>query len=249
MGYPQSQPRPNALAIPIVYEDDALVVVDKPPGIMTHRGFGDRSPALLQRARDALGVHLYPIHRLDRPTSGLVVFGRDPGAAAHLAWQFRLGLPRKRYIAWVRGRPPEFGVLDHPVPRAKDGPRLPARTAWCRHLLHAGYSLVEAAPRTGRYHQIRRHLKHMSAPILGDVRYGDGRHNRRVRTEYGLHRLALHAFQLVLDHPVTGRRLDLRAPVPPDLATALESWCPGALDHLPPGAGVQKALFRDGPAR
>lgn len=249
MGYPQSSHGSDAMKISIVFEDDALVVIDKPPGIMTHRGFGDRSPALLQHARDAVGARLHPIHRLDRPTSGLVVFGRGSHAAAHLARQFRLGLPRKRYIAWVRGRPPEFGVLDHPVPRTKDGPRVPARTAWCRHLVHAGYSLVEAAPRTGRYHQIRRHLKHMSAPILGDVRYGDGRHNRRVRAEHGLHRLALHAFQLVLDHPSDGRRLDLRSPLPADLAAALETWCPGAIDRLPPEAGGQKALFRDGPAR
>lgn len=237
------------MTISIVYQDDALVVVDKPPGIMTHRGFGDRTPALLQHVRDAVGAHLHPVHRLDRPTSGLVVFARDPGVAAVLARQFRHGLPRKRYLAWARGKPPEFGLLDYPVPRTKDGPRVAARTAWCRHRFHAGYSLVEAAPQTGRYHQIRRHLKHMSAPILGDVRYGDGRQNRRARAEHGLHRLALHAFQLVLQHPRDGRDLDLRAPVPPDLAAAIESWCPGSLAALPPAAIGEKGLFRGGPGR
>jgi len=176
---------------------------------------------------------VYPVHRLDRPTSGLVVFARHPEAAGHLAGQFREGLPRKRYLAWVRGRPPEFGVLDHPVPRSKDGPRVPARTAMCRLRSVGGYSLVEAAPATGRYHQIRRHLKHLSAPILGDVRYGDGRHNRRARAEYGLHRLALHAFRLEILHPEDGASVDFRAPVPRDLMTALERWDPQVRAHLP----------------
>lgn len=222
----------------VLYEDEALVAVDKPSGIMTHRGFGDRSPALLQRARDALGAHVFPVHRLDRPTSGVVVFARDPASARELARQFRFGLPRKRYLAWVRGRPPEFGVLDYPVPRAKDGPRVAARTSLCRHAFHEGYSLVEAAPATGRYHQIRRHLKHLSAPILGDVRYGDGRHNRRARAELGLHRLGLHAFRLVIAHPVTGERLDLRAPIPRDLADPLRRWSAEVAAWLPSEASL-----------
>lgn len=239
----EDEAQPGAWPLSVVYEDEALVVVDKPPGMQTHRGFGERAPALLQHAREAVGGWLHPMHRLDRPTSGLVVFARDPESAAHLAQQFREGVPNKRYVAWVRGRPPEFGVLDYPVPKTKDGARVPARTAWCRHHEHAGYSLVEAAPQTGRYHQIRRHLKHMSAPILGDVRYGDGRHNRRCRAELGLFRLALHAFRLVLRHPRDGAWLDLRAPLPPDLAQAVDRWCPGALARLPAEATGPKGLF------
>jgi tRNA pseudouridine65 synthase len=217
----------------VIHVDDALVVVDKASGLMTHRGFGEREPALLQKVRDTVGGSVFPVHRLDRPTSGVVAFARSSAAARHLTLQFRHGLPRKRYLAWVRGKPPEFGVLDHPVPRAKDGPRVPARTAMARLLFHAGYSLVEAAPATGRYHQIRRHLKHLSAPILGDVKYGDGRNNRFARAELGLHRLALHAFRLVLLHPDTDARMVFRAPLPADFRDPLERWFPGVGAHLP----------------
>lgn len=225
----------------LVYEDERLVVVDKPSGLMTHRGFGERGPALLQHVREQHGW-VHPVHRLDRPTSGLVAFARDPAAARDLARQFRLGLPRKRYLAWVRGKPGEFGILDYPVPRTKDGPRVPARTSLCRLLFHAGYSVVEAAPATGRYHQIRRHLKHLSAPILGDVRYGDGKRNRAARAELGLHRLALHAFRLVLRHPESGAELDLRSPLPPDYREPLERWRPDVAGFLPPEALATKGL-------
>ncbi len=219
-----------------VYRDDRIVGVDKPAGIQTHRGFGETEPALLQQVRDELDLRVHPCHRLDRPTSGIVVFALDPQAAAHLALQFRHAQVKKRYLAWVRGRPPEFGVLDHPVPRTKDGPRVPARTHFCRHHFRDGYSLMEAAPVTGRYHQIRRHMKHMSAPILGDVRYGDGRHNRRLRSEFGLHRLALHAFELELAHPDDDRALRLLSPLAPDLFASLCRWDSNIASRLPPSA-------------
>jgi tRNA pseudouridine65 synthase len=138
----------------------------------------------------------------------------------------------KRYIALVRGIPPEAGVIDHPVPRAPDGPRVPAVTEFRRLATFERYALVEALPRTGRLHQIRRHFKHISHPLIGDVRYGKGEHNRLFRDRFGLHRLALHALELAFDHPPAGRPLRIFAPVPEDLAGVL-----GAMGLPVPGAG------------
>jgi tRNA pseudouridine65 synthase len=121
----------------------------------------------------------------------------------------------------VRGAPPDEAVIDHAIPGSEDGPRVPAVTA-IRTLFRAGrYAVVAAAPRTGRLHQIRRHLKHLSCPLIGDVRYGKGEHNRLFRERHDLHRLALHARSLRLVHPVTGAPLCITAPVPADLAGAM----------------------------
>jgi tRNA pseudouridine65 synthase len=131
----------------------------------------------------------------------------------------------KRYLALVRGVPPEEGVVDHPVPRSEDGERVPAVT-WYRTLASskvARCSLVEARPRTGRFHQIRRHLKHLGHPLIGDVNYGSGALNREYRATWGLHRLALHAFSIAFDHPITGERLTISAPMPDDLGRVLDA--------------------------
>jgi len=215
--------------------DADFVAVAKPSGILTHQGFGDAVRPMLQRVRDAVGRRVDPAHRLDRATSGVLVFGLHAKATRALVDQFRTGQVQKRYVALLRGLPPEFGFLDHPIREAKVGALRSARTSFVR-LFHDGrYALVEAAPRTGRRHQLRLHFKHMSCPIIGDVNYGDGRHNRRFRRHHGLHRLALHAFELRLLHPRTARPLRLRAPLPEDLRLALASWSPDALLWLPEG--------------
>lgn len=173
----------------------------------------------MARARRAAGAHVFPVHRLDRGTSGLVLFALAPEIAGALQVAFRDGRVEKRYLALVRGIPPEEGVLDHPVPREPGGERVPAVTEWTRlWIFRDRYSLLECRPRTGRLHQIRRHMKHLSCPLIGDVNYGKGEHNRLFRADFGLSRLALHAFALDLDHPVTSARLALRAPIPEDLA-------------------------------
>ncbi|MEM1024963.1 MAG: pseudouridine synthase [Myxococcota bacterium] len=211
------------------------MAVSKPSGILTHQGFGDTVRPMLQRVRDALGRRVDPAHRLDRATSGVLVFGLNPRSTRALVEQFRAGQVEKRYVALLRGIPPEFGLLDHPVREAKYGPPRSAKTSFCRCFHDGRYALVEAAPRTGRRHQLRLHFKHMSCPIIGDVNYGDGRHNRRFRSRHGLHRLALHAYELRLQHPRTGRDLVLRAPLPLDLHRSLRSWSPDALSWLPNG--------------
>jgi tRNA pseudouridine65 synthase len=204
----------------IVHRDARCVVVDKPSGIATHRGWDDTDDALLQRVRDAVNCYVYPIHRLDRGASGLVLFALDAEAARSLssAWPEA----DKRYLAITRGHPPEHLVIDHPIPRAPGEERVPARTEiWCRETF-GRYALVEARLHTGRLHQIRRHLKHISCPLIGDVRYGKGEHNRIFRTEHGLHRLALHCHHLAIPH-LDGATLTVTSPLPADLAAAIAS--------------------------
>jgi tRNA pseudouridine65 synthase len=220
----------------IVHHDAEIVVVAKPSGLLVHRMDGAREePALLQWARDATGgAHLYPVHRLDRGASGVVVFARSSAAAAALHPQFEDGRADKRYLALVRGTPPDAAVIDHPIPRREDGPRVPALTELARletitttfidrqGLPRAqSYSLVEAHPRSGRLHQVRRHLKHAGHPLIGDVQHGRVEHNRWCREHFGLARLALHASSLAFDHPGTGARVRYQVALPADLEEPL----------------------------
>ncbi len=202
----------------ILHRDPRCVVVDKPSGIATHRGWDDSDDALLQVVRDAVNVYVYPIHRLDRGASGIVLFALDKDAARAFsdAWTEA----DKRYLAITRGHPAEHVVLDHPIPKAPGEARVPAITEIWRRETFGRYALVEARPRTGRLHQIRRHLKHLSCPLIGDVRYGKGEHNRLWRDQLGLHRLALHATSLQVPHP-DGGELAVTCPLAPDLAAAL----------------------------
>ena len=202
----------------ILHRDPRCVVVDKPSGIATHRGWDDSDDALLQVVRDAVNAYVYPIHRLDRGASGIVLFALDKDAARAFsdAWP----LADKRYLAITRGHPAEHVVLDHAIPKAPGEPRVPAITEFWRRDTFGRYALVEARPRTGRLHQIRRHLKHLSCPLIGDVRYGKGEHNRLWRDQFGLHRLALHATSLTGPHPEGGERA-VSCPLAPDLAAAM----------------------------
>ncbi|HEX3129361.1 MAG TPA: pseudouridine synthase [Thermoanaerobaculia bacterium] len=210
------------MILTVLHQDDFLVAVDKPSGMAVHRGWSQERHVVLTVLRDQIGRHLYPVHRLDRGTSGALVLALDPATARALQERFEAGEVRKRYLALVRGIPPEEGVIDSPVPRAPDGPRVPAVTEFRRLGTFERYALLEVVPRTGRLHQIRRHLKHISHPIVGDVRYGKGEHNRLFRERFGLHRLALHALELGFPHP-EGGDLRIAAPVPPDLAGPLRA--------------------------
>jgi tRNA pseudouridine65 synthase len=204
----------------ILHRDSRCVAVDKPPGVATHRGWADDDDALLQRVRDEVGAYVYPVHRLDRGASGVVLFALDRDAARAFAEAWESA--EKTYLTITRGHPPDELVIDHAIPRAPGEPRVPAVTAIRRLETFGRYALVEARPRTGRLHQIRRHLKHISCPILGDVRYGKGEHNRLFRTQHGLHRLALHAASLSVLHP-DGAALHITCPLAPDLAATLAS--------------------------
>jgi tRNA pseudouridine65 synthase len=202
--------------VPVLYRDADIIVVDKPSGMVVHRGWANDDDDLLRTVRDMVGCHVFAAHRLDRGASGAVVFGLHPKAASALGRVFQEGHVEKRYWALTRGHPPDEGVVDyalHNDEKGPDAPRLPAETGFRRLGVAGRYALVEATPRTGRLHQIRRHMKHLSCPLIGDVKYGKGEHNRHFREHYGLHRLALHAAFLAFEHPDTGARIAVHAPV------------------------------------
>jgi tRNA pseudouridine65 synthase len=230
------------LDLALLHRDDRLAAFAKPSGLLVHRGWGDDDIVALDLARRLIGARVHPVHRLDRATSGVLLFALDPESAAAMGGQFAEGAVRKTYVAFVRGVPPEEGVVDSPVPRTEGGSRVPAVTAYRRlAVVEAGegegargvaglapadprpwtaarrFSLVEASPRTGRLHQIRRHLKHLGHPVVGDVNYGKGDVNRLFRERYGLRRLALHAAALSFVHPFTGALTTILAPLPDDL--------------------------------
>lgn len=215
----------QALApIELLFVDDHVAVANKPSGLLVHRGWDNDDDVALFRVRDALGARVHPIHRLDRGTSGALVFARTREAAATLSRSFEDRAVDKSYLALVRGVAPESGTIDYPIPNSEDGPRVSALTRF-RLVARSSVdrcSLVLAVPETGRLHQIRRHLRHLTHPLIGDVRYGSGVLNRHYRAEYGLHRLALHAARIAFNHPITGQRLEILAPIPEDLGRALE---------------------------
>lgn len=219
----------------LLHRDDRIAVFNKPAGLLLHRSFIDRweTRFALQLARDHLGQRVYPVHRLDKPTSGVLLFALTPEDAATLTAAFTAGSVGKHYLAICRGIPPESGTIDHPLleeqdrrdPYRQEGKEAQDAVTRYRRLaaveLPVGvgryptsrYSLVAVEPATGRRHQIRRHFKHIFHPLVGDVNYGEGRHNRFFRETFGCSRLMLHATQLTFPHPADGRPTTVAAPL------------------------------------
>ena len=211
----------------VLYEDACVLAVDKPSGCLVHRGWGKDRVVLSDLVRDYLGEGpARPIHRLDRQTSGVVLFAKDSQSAAALGEAFNAGdVIQKRYLALVRGVPALSGFIDHAIPRREGGPRVAAQTAF-RRLASVDTSIrtvswVEAIPKTGRLHQVRRHLKHISHPIIGDANYGKGPLNRAIRDAFGLSRLALHAASVLFPSPRGGQSIEVCSPVPLSLKLPL----------------------------
>lgn len=232
----------------LLHRDAHVVAVHKPPGLLVHRSPISRdSVFLLQRLRDQLGNRVYPVHRLDRATSGVIVFGLDPATAAALAAGFSRGTVTKHYLAVARGWVDAQGLIDHPV-RDEDGDT-DARPALTRYRRLATvelpdavdrypstrYSLVAVEPLTGRRQQIRKHFKHISHHLIGDTTHGNGRHNRFFRARFGIDRLLLQAQRLAFTHPATGARIALEA-LPDPAWRRIEALFGVAL--FPPGAGA-----------
>jgi len=207
----------------VLHRDEHVLVVNKPSGISVHRGWDADPVNAVRVVRAMTGRQVHPVHRLDRATSGALVFAFDAATANSMQDHFRQRAIRKRYLALTRGVTPEEVHIDHAVPREPRGDRVDAVTRVRRlAVIEDRYSLVEAHPETGRLHQIRRHLKHINHPVVCDTRYGDGKVNRRFRDDFGLLRLALHAARVTFVHPHTGDDLCVIAPVPDDLAVPLE---------------------------
>jgi tRNA pseudouridine65 synthase len=212
-------------ALTILFRDDGLIAVDKPAGLAVHRGWARERDVAMVRVRDQIGAHVFPVHRLDRATSGVLLFALSAQVAAHVCESFATGKTEKTYLALVRGVPPEEILVDHPLLPGEDphAPKVSAQTMVFRREVFGRYSLVEARPLTGRLHQVRRHLKHLSCPLIGDVNYGKGEHNRLFRERHGLHRLFLHATRLRLPHPSLSGQLDIVSPLPAELAAVLQA--------------------------
>jgi tRNA pseudouridine65 synthase len=227
----------------LIYRDKWLLAVHKPAGLLVHRSPIDahETEFALQYARDLNGgQRVYPVHRLDRPTSGLLLFARDAQTAGILGKAWMAGEVGKTYIAMVRGWPPEQGCIDHPLRDEPEDGRpgvegLPVREARTRYRRIAAteipvhiegyptsrYSLMALYPVTGRKHQLRRHMKHISHPIIGDANHGRGRHNRYFALRFGQGRLMLAAIGMTLRHPVTGVPLCLEAAPDPSFMQVL----------------------------
>lgn len=210
----------------MLHLDARVVAVSKPAGFVVHKSAMARDRiVVLQAVRDAIGKHLYPVHRLDRGTSGVLLFALDPDAARHFHASFDAGLSRKVYRAIVRG---DFGavagseplLVNYPVPKDEDGEKVPAQTTFFLEESFGWCSLVRAEPATGRFHQIRRHLSHLRHPLANDTNYGTGWFNRKVRSDLGLSRMALHASSLTIPHP-DGGMLMVEDRAPEDFAEAL----------------------------
>jgi tRNA pseudouridine65 synthase len=222
----------------ILYLDDYLAAVTKPPGLLVHRTGLDAGETrfALQMLRDQLGRRVWPAHRLDKGTSGVLLFALDDDTARLLGQAFESGLGlQKTYRAVVRGWPADSGLIDHPLKRMPDDMRTerteiqPAQSRFAtlrrfelpipQSQAQQGFASTRCAevalePLTGRRHQLRRHMKHIAHPILGDATHGKGPLNRAVADLVGLQRLWLHAESLALPHPVSGQLLHLVSPLP-----------------------------------
>lgn len=227
-----------AKSLDIVYHDDDLVAVNKPAGLLVHPTIIDHHET--ENALDALqqqmGQKLYMVHRLDKPTSGVLLFGLSSRVARKCVADFTAGRVNKTYLAVVRGYADEEQAIDKPLKQVKDkimvgrekqnkAPK--AALTHTRRLAKvelpvaigrystSRYSLVEAHPKTGRMHQIRRHMKHIRHPVVGDTSYGDPVHNRFFRERWNAHRLMLASTEVTFIHPFTQSPVRICAPLDP----------------------------------
>jgi tRNA pseudouridine65 synthase len=207
----------------IVYQDEYLVAINKPHGLLVHRSkiANDATEFALQLLRDQLGKHVSPVHRLDRKTSGLLLFAFEKDVEIALHKQFQEGLVTKKYWAILRGYAPQEMDINYPLAK-ENGTMQEAFTAF-RTVQHAEidialgkhptsrYSLVEATPTTGRMHQLRRHFAHIFHPIIGDRKHGCNKQNRFFKTEFEMTTMLLHASALIFNHPITEKEISLKA--------------------------------------
>lgn len=218
----------------IIYQDEYLVAVNKPAGMLVHRSWLDKHETqfVMQTLRDQIGQHVFPLHRLDRPTSGVLVFALSSEYASKMMPMFAEHKFVKTYHAIVRGWIEEGDRLDYAlkVELDKIADKFASEEKEAQEAITdykplakvevpystgkfptSRYCLMELSPLTGRKHQLRRHMKHLRHPIVGDTTHGDGKHNRLYREEFACERLMLHASRLEFEHPFTGMQMVLEA--------------------------------------
>jgi len=229
----------------ILFQDEHIVAIHKPAGLLVHKSPIDRHETryAMKILRNQLGQWVYPVHRLDKPTSGLLLFALDAEIATQLSGQFEQRQVYKRYQAIVRGHA-FTRHIDHPLKdiaafkhQQSEADEKAAKEAITElkparyfelpfpdgRFATSRYTLVDLYPKTGRKHQLRRHMKHISHPIVGDVKYGKGTHNRLFREQFHCPRLLLAATELELTHPVTADTLTLQCPLAEDFASLLNT--------------------------
>lgn len=229
----------------ILYRDEQLIAIDKSAGLLVHRSLIDRHETrfAIQLLRDQIGRRVYPLHRLDKPTSGVLMFALSEDTARRMGRLFESDAVQKTYLAVVRGYTDEAGHIDYPLREERDRmtdaladadkPAQPAVTDYRRLATlelpvsdgrhpTSRYALLAVTPRTGRKHQIRRHMKHIFHPVVGDTTHGDGRHNRLFREHLHCNRLLLMAYALRFTHPDSGVPIRIRAPLDAEFAHIVE---------------------------
>ncbi len=210
----------------VIYQDDNFVAIDKPPGLLVHRSAlaRDAKEFAVQLLRDQLGCRVYPAHRLDRKTSGALLFALDEVSNVAMQKQFAGGEVAKQYLAIVRGYTDDAFEIDYALKREDNGLLQEAFTrgrTLCRTEIplplgrHATsrYSLVELTPTTGRMHQLRKHMAHIFHPIIGDRPHGCNKQNRLFKEKFDLSAMLLHATELRFMHPVYDQEIIISAPV------------------------------------
>lgn len=228
------------MEISILYRDAYLVAVNKPSGLLVHKSWvaKDAKVFALQLVRDQIGEFVYPIHRLDRPTSGVLLFALSSEVAKQMGELWPQA--EKTYWAVVRGHLRDAIRVDHPLKGMADygqqvdteqeaqtrfRPLAKTEIPVCIDKYpQSRYGWVEAIPEQGRTHQIRRHLKHLSHPIIGDARYGKGKHNRYFAEHLNAGRLLLHARKLCFTHPVTQQTVEIEAPLDDSMNALFERF-------------------------
>ena len=215
----------------VLFRESGLLAINKPAGIPVHGSpiLEDQPRTLLAMVRQTEGAMTHAVHRLDRPVSGVNLFTDNKELLAQLSLEFEQRRVRKCYLAVARGWPAADGIISHPLlpPRDVRKHNSVARDAITRwetiatiETPHAippydtsRYSLLMLYPESGRRHQLRMHMKHISHHLVGDTTYGRGEHNRLFREQFGCHRLLLHAWSIELTHPYTGEPVRIHAPL------------------------------------
>ena len=222
------------MPLEILYQDDVIVAINKPHGLLVHRSSiaRDTSEFALQLLRDQLGQTVYPAHRLDRKTGGVLLFSLNKETDQYLQKSFQEHQIDKKYLAILRGFAPTDGVIDYPL-KKENGTLQDAKTTF-RLLANSErpvpfgkfptsrYSLVEANPLTGRMHQLRRHFAHIFYPIIGDRPHGCNKQNKFWKETYQMDTMLLHASQLTFKHPLSNHMIHIKAPLQADFQRVLD---------------------------
>ena len=222
------------MKLEILFQDEYLVVINKPHGLLVHRSkiANDAKEFAIQILRDQIKQVVHPVHRLDRKTSGILLFGLSSEINSMMQQQFMNREVTKKYLAFVRGHIEEVGTIDYPL-KKEDGTEQEAVTHF--KLLKRGelpfpsgkfdssrYSFIELNPETGRMHQIRRHLAHVFHPIIGDRPHGCNKQNKLFLERLNMNTMLLHASELSFTHPITKVKIELKAPIHSEFQRVLD---------------------------